>query len=697
MTNLELLQYVDEYFANHLDKGYWSGLSDDFKGGAVAMALSDVLAQVSGLTPDKITSGSAAGKAVAEQAVFLARNYNSLSEGKVVTSEGAEGVSGGYTLLEGATSGISFRAMPFIRQAKRAVSGNSVRLSRGQLYFSILYPCRQNCRQNSLKRKFGTIVKKTTLTKFDAISESARERIYAKVLGHYKKHPESPWSGKHLVELERTIKAFYASLGEEYKGAFRATLPDFMQQFYDQAKSEIRKSGVYKAIIGDPDPKRIQYFLNSAFEQIAMRTDKMAFENIRDLRKLSADVFREMSITGGTRRAISKRMLDRAMEIRGFEFIDNSGSKWPLKSYFDTLARTELMNAGRASYDDKMAEEGFDAMKLSTSGHSCPKCARFEGKLFSLTDTTPGLPSKADLEADGVFHPNCTHSYSLVPDFIRERDYNADGTPKTGHNSPQSKIASQVGPCSGAQSKPVASDIFPDNLDEKKDHGFVGSKEFVASSNYIPPGSKEFPLGSSGGWPGSGSSQFSELYDQESVDYVMRAAKKGKDFTGALIGNEQAFDEMIKVAGNKNFVLKKDQNYTFGLSTKGVNAISEQLKSGEVLWQGSRYMGIDYKRVSNYATGDGDGGAIFRVTMKKGQRTVHATVFDLPEAVLLPGSKMRILNKSVKKVILNGRSREFTFFNVELVDYGTENIIKANKLIKKIKKIVHENKKQSQY
>ncbi len=273
-------------------------------------------------------------------------------------------------------------------------------------------------------------MQKPPLEKFDAISKSARERIYAKVLEHYKKYPDSPWSGKRLVELERTIKAFYASLGEEYKGAFRATLPEVMQKFYDRAKSEIRKAGLYKAVIGDPDPKRIQYFMNSAFEQVAMRTDKMAFNNIRDLRKLSADVFREMSITGGTRREISRRMLDRAMELRGFEFIDKSGSKWPLKSYFDTLARTELMNAGRASYDDKVAEEGFDVMKLSTSGKSCKKCARYEGRLFSLSGATAGLPSKADLEDNGVFHPNCTHSYSLTPDFIRERDYDTAGKRK---------------------------------------------------------------------------------------------------------------------------------------------------------------------------------------------------------------------------------------------------------------------------
>lgn len=131
MTNEELSQYVDEYFASHLDSSYWSGLAAGSKTGAVAMALSDVLAQVNGLELAKITSGSAAAKAVAEQAVFLARNYESLSEGKVVTSDGAEGVSSSFTLLNGMALGISFRALPLIKQAKRAILSDSMRLSRG--------------------------------------------------------------------------------------------------------------------------------------------------------------------------------------------------------------------------------------------------------------------------------------------------------------------------------------------------------------------------------------------------------------------------------------------------------------------------------------------------------------------------------------------------------------------------------------
>lgn len=266
--------------------------------------------------------------------------------------------------------------------------------------------------------------------KFDVVSDRARIMIYRKVLEHYQRHPGSPWSGAPLRDLEQMIRQFYADLGVKYDKVFRETLPPLMQKFYDRAVEEIRTAGIRNAILGTPDSGRVKYFLNSAFEQVAMKTQNMTFKHVKALRSLTADVTRQMSISGATRREVSRALLDRAMEIPGFQFIDRAGTKWPLKSYFNTLARTELMTAARASYDDKVTGEGFDVMKLTTSGHCCDKCARFEGRLFSLTGATPGLPSKQDLLDAGVFHPNCTHSYSLIPDFIRERDYDASGRRK---------------------------------------------------------------------------------------------------------------------------------------------------------------------------------------------------------------------------------------------------------------------------
>lgn len=262
----------------------------------------------------------------------------------------------------------------------------------------------------------------------DEICEMARDAIMAAVQRHYQKNPNSPWSGVALADLERTLKALYKSWGIDIKDEFRKSLPEVMQGFYESAKEACSKDGKRRAIIGKPDEKRIKYFLDSTYKQVAMRTDKMEFDHIRQLRRISADVLRETSMTGATRREVSRKMLDRATQIPGFQFIDVAGKKWSNKSYFEMLARTELMNAGRASYDETCAEDGYDVMLLTISGDSCEHCRKWEGRCFSLTGATKGLPTKADLEAEGVFHPNCTHSYSAVPDYIWRTQYNPDGS-----------------------------------------------------------------------------------------------------------------------------------------------------------------------------------------------------------------------------------------------------------------------------
>ncbi len=142
----------------------------------------------------------------------------------------------------------------------------------------------------------------------------------------------------------------------------------------------------------------------------------MSFDHIRALRSMSADVLRTASLTGASRAEVTRQFLARAQEIPGFKFTANNGAVWSNEAYFNMLTRTEMMNAGRAAYDAKCAEEGCDVVELDYGGVSCEACMKWEGKQFSLTGATKGLPTKQDLIDDGVFHPNCTHSYTAVPD-----------------------------------------------------------------------------------------------------------------------------------------------------------------------------------------------------------------------------------------------------------------------------------------
>ena len=130
MTADELSTAVDDYLAKHLDASFWAGLDSASKTAAVAMAEFDIFAELPGATLENSKVDSFTTRAIAEQAVFLARNYENINEGKIVTSENVGGVSQGYTLI-GDHPGLSFRASVFLKRAKTAITGGSMRIIRG--------------------------------------------------------------------------------------------------------------------------------------------------------------------------------------------------------------------------------------------------------------------------------------------------------------------------------------------------------------------------------------------------------------------------------------------------------------------------------------------------------------------------------------------------------------------------------------
>lgn len=131
MTQEELIFAVDEYFDHHLDKKFWNEQPEETRAGAVSMAFNDVAGQIPGLTIKNISPDAIVIYAIAEQAVFLIRNYDSMAEGKITTSESAEGVSAGYTLLGSTSIGIAPRAANLVQYAKRLYCANSARIARG--------------------------------------------------------------------------------------------------------------------------------------------------------------------------------------------------------------------------------------------------------------------------------------------------------------------------------------------------------------------------------------------------------------------------------------------------------------------------------------------------------------------------------------------------------------------------------------
>jgi len=268
----------------------------------------------------------------------------------------------------------------------------------------------------------------------DKIYEAARKRVMEIIVKH-SQSSNAPYTGKYLVQLCEQLQAEYADYEQQLRDEMQYAIPYLAQSYYFMALNELSIPGK-EQVLGSLDKQRIQYFVDSAFNDIAGATKKMRDTEIQNLRNLSAKVFRETALTGETRTEVSKRLLNEATALPGFRFVDKSGYKWNSKTYFDMLGRTVLMNASRSTYMDACAANESDIVRVTVSGNPCPACAVFENTLLSISGATEGLVTVDEATSDGLFHPNCTHSLVAVPPSMAEKYYSDEGHKNTGVNSP---------------------------------------------------------------------------------------------------------------------------------------------------------------------------------------------------------------------------------------------------------------------
>lgn len=177
----------------------------------------------------------------------------------------------------------------------------------------------------------------------------------------------------------------------------------------------------------DYSPKREAAILQAVAAEggesmAAVFTDKMSQNAIGALRSAVVGAFQEQAVAGGTMRDLSRMIRDRweaaAENEANFRFVDRRGREWETDTYLQMNTRTNSMTV----YNDMIADTcaratGSDLVRISDDGRtadSCDACARWAGRIVSLTGATKGFPTLADARADGMFHPNCIHTLEPV-------------------------------------------------------------------------------------------------------------------------------------------------------------------------------------------------------------------------------------------------------------------------------------------
>lgn len=258
------------------------------------------------------------------------------------------------------------------------------------------------------------------------------------------------WEARRLGALATVRSAVERILDLIAKDA-SGRLADMLAEAYRTGQATATAGIPARLLPRDPDAARAAGIIRAegiragVMESLAAATLADVGERHSNVLRHVLDVYRTVvqraaavSVAGGmTRRQASQWAYQRFIDQGIVSFVDSGGRRWRLSSYVEMAARTVTQRAAVQGQTDRLQTLGLDLVIISDSPRECPVCRPWEGKILSISGSQRGrvevesavgsgtvtvdiAGSLNEARADGLFHPNCTHTArSFLPGATR--------------------------------------------------------------------------------------------------------------------------------------------------------------------------------------------------------------------------------------------------------------------------------------
>ncbi|AZS49211.1 minor capsid protein 2 [Bacillus phage vB_BpsS-140] len=159
--------------------------------------------------------------------------------------------------------------------------------------------------------------------------------------------------------------------------------------------------------------------LNATNTTMVVQSDRKFLEV---LNQVTGDV---LSGSMGTQQAMRKAINN--LGNKGIPaLIASNGAEWSPETYLNTVIRSTANNVRRDMKFTRMDEYGSDLVETSSHMGARPKCAPYQGKIFSRSGTHPTYPPLTETsmgEPDGLFGINCGHTFYVFIEGLSTQSY----------------------------------------------------------------------------------------------------------------------------------------------------------------------------------------------------------------------------------------------------------------------------------
>lgn len=175
--------------------------------------------------------------------------------------------------------------------------------------------------------------------------------------------------------------------------------------------------------------------LHTAAVEVAMiNANAMLADSIRFVGRQMTDAIRTAGLeaialklgTGATVKEAAKIVKGKLIQ-QGLNGIrDKRGRMISLDAYASIVARSTTREATNTATLNQLSGYGYDLVKMSSHATTCPVCAAYQGRVYSISGLTPGYPSLRGTAFSGGYaniHPNCRHVLMpYIPDLADDAE-----------------------------------------------------------------------------------------------------------------------------------------------------------------------------------------------------------------------------------------------------------------------------------
>lgn len=235
------------------------------------------------------------------------------------------------------------------------------------------------------------------------------------------------WGVQNRKQILAQIDAVLTELGTDVSEFIQKELPEYYKEGANNAVAQLKNIGADVPISTGFNRVHAEA-INSLVSDTAKAFGESMTGVLRSANVMLGRATREAitqkiseGVIGGAALKQVRKTIKIAIQEQGLDaLVDKAGHSWTLDRYAEMLYRTKVVEARNRGLINRMAENNYDLVQVSSHPGSCPLCAPWQGQILSATGQTPGYPTVMEAEADGLFHPNCRHAINtLIPSIAK--------------------------------------------------------------------------------------------------------------------------------------------------------------------------------------------------------------------------------------------------------------------------------------